>query len=96
MIVLTASKTETCTMAIILTVKGGAGMRDTTSAAFAFASVTMSAWTTGAPARITTARPPIAGLMSPRMFFMSPAPFERVGGVRLVHVQPEAAPDFET
>ena len=40
---LTASKTETCTMAIILTVMGGAGMRDTMSAAFAFASVTMSA-----------------------------------------------------
>ena len=77
-------------MAIILTVMGGAGIRDTMSAAFAFASVTMSAWATGAPARITTARTPIAALMSPHMVFMSPAPFERLRGVRLVHVQPQA------
>ena len=43
MTALTASNTETWTMAIIRTVMGGAGMRDTISAALAFASVTTSA-----------------------------------------------------
>jgi hypothetical protein len=57
---LTASNTETWTMAIIRTVTGGAGSRETTSAAFAFASVTTSARANGTPARMTVAaRSPI-------------------------------------
>ena len=57
MIALTASKTETWTMAIVLHRDGRwPGSRDATSAAFAFASVTTSAWAPGAPARIITAR----------------------------------------
>ena len=48
MIALTASNTETCTMAMALTVMGGAGIRDTMSAARAFASVTTSARASGA------------------------------------------------
>ena len=40
---LTASKTETCTMAIILTEMGVAGCRDAIVVAFSFASVTTSA-----------------------------------------------------
>src|SRR6266404_6719846 len=58
-------------MAIIRTVMGGAGMRDTTSAARVLASVTTSAWTPGALMRIKTARSPIAGLTNPREVFMS-------------------------
>src|SRR5688572_8710716 len=55
-IALTASNTETWTMAIILTAMGVAGCLDATSAAFAFASVTTSAWARGTPASITAAR----------------------------------------
>ena len=40
---LTASKTETCTIAIILTAMGVDGCRDAIVAAFSFASVTTSA-----------------------------------------------------
>src|SRR4030095_12479110 len=43
-------------MAIMRTVRGGAGRRDTVSAALAFASVTMSARTPGAAASRSTAR----------------------------------------
>src|SRR5256885_4038166 len=47
---LTASKTEAWTIAMILTAGGVAGCFAAISAAFAFASVTTSAWTPGAPA----------------------------------------------
>ena len=76
MIVLTASKTETCTMAIILTVMGGAGMRDTMSAAFAFASVTMSAWATGATTDSSiAARTQRHALIRQRLVFMVTPPW---------------------
>src|SRR5687767_11582918 len=56
-IALTASKTETWTMAIVLTAGGVPGSFDAISAAFAFASVTTSAWAPAATASITTRSP---------------------------------------
>ena len=76
MIALTASNTETCTMAIALTVIGGAGSRDTTSAALAFASVTTSARAAGATTDSSIAtRTPRHALMRPRLVFMVAPPW---------------------
>ena len=55
MIAFAASKTETWTIAIVLTATGVAGFLEATSAAFAFESVTTSAWTHVAAASITAA-----------------------------------------
>jgi hypothetical protein len=49
---LTASKTETCTIAIVRTARGVGGLREAISAARALASVTASAAAPLTPARI--------------------------------------------
>ena len=66
MIAFTASKTETWTMAMVLTAGGVAGCFDAISAAFAFASVTTSACAHRAPASIAAARNPISVLFMAR------------------------------
>ena len=64
MIALTASNTETWTMAIVLTVMGVAGILDAMSAALAFASVTTSARASGATTDSSiAARTPRYGLV---------------------------------
>src|SRR5262245_42823952 len=50
----TASKTETCTMAIVRTAMGVAGFLEAISAAFALASLTTSAWANGTVDSIRT------------------------------------------
>ena len=67
---LTASKTETCTMAIVLTAMGVAGFRDAMSAAFAFASVTTSARAYDATERIAKAKSPIRAFVRKPLIFM--------------------------
>ena len=67
-IALTASKTETWTMAMVLTAGGVAGCFAAISAALVFASVTTSASAHRAPASIAAARNPIT------RFFISRPP----------------------
>src|SRR6267143_869499 len=59
-------------MAIVLTAIGVAGCLDAMSAAFAFASVTTSAWALGAPRSIPATRMAL-------QVFMSPSPLLRLG-----------------
>src|ERR1035441_8180806 len=70
-IALTASNTETWTMAIVRTAIGVTGCLDAMSAAFAFASVTTSASALAAPRSITAARTEMQALIGRRLGFMS-------------------------
>src|SRR5262249_1668785 len=88
---LTASKTDTCPMPIILTATGGEGCRDAMAAAFSFASVTTSARAHEVPASVSaTARQSARWIGLQVMIFISspPRPVPRFGDL-VVHVQPE-------
>src|SRR5262245_51884167 len=89
-IALTASKTETCTMAIALTAMGVDGCRETMAAAFSFASVTTSARAHGAPANASAATRQSAMRSNLRLVFIScpPLPALRFGDL-VVDIQAE-------
>src|SRR5262249_55357862 len=89
-IALTASKTETCTMAIIRTAMGADGCRETMAAAFSFASVTTSARAHGAPASASAAtRQSAMRSNSLRGFISCPPPPVLRSRDLVVHVQAE-------